>query len=410
MSYSKEIRSQPTPIQKDLLHYTAEIKEITSPQFTIATGHFAEPITNIQLLERMRDLGASETALIQAQQIIESTGFSQRYTSPFLEQTQSFKDVTNRSAMIGAILLNRAMKARAWKGVDVVINTSSYLPTIVGSKMLDIVGISPNHVEQKSYRYACAGFAGAFIDSLHEYQGKNVRIAIVGLEPLSFLLDKRLYTPEHIASPAIFGDNYGAFLFNPHDMRLEHAKIVVKDDGGVIRLKTGYRFNTKIHHPDTVPEYYAFDQLNRKIFRYSESGAFLSIRQPESDLLTEMDGLNTGLFFGNETSQLIIQLLQESGHQRLLFSNEVNVVTHQPSEPVQNNIGKKLRRAGYAPTNDALPFRMREFEEPNSSSMTTMSVLYHMMRRGEFNPHQPTLLVAPGIGAVIAGAIIRFSA
>lgn len=410
MSYSKEIRSQPTEIQRDLLHYIPEIETITTPQFTIATDHFARPITNAQLLKRMQEAGTSETELTQAQQIIENTGFSKRFTSLFLEQTQSFKNVTNRSAMIGAILLNRALKARDWNGVDVVINTSSYLPTIVGSKMLERVGISPTSVEQKSYRYACAGFAGALIDALHAYQGKNVRIAIVGLEPLSYLLDKRLYTPQHIASPAIFGDNYGVFLFNPRDFRLEHAKIIVKDDGGVIRLKTGYRFNTKIHHADTVPPYYEVDRHNRNIFRYSENGAFLNIRQPESDLRTEMDGLGTGLFFGNETSQLIGQLLQESGHPQFLFTDEVNVVTHQPSEPVQNNIGKKLRRAGFAPTNDALPFRMQEFGEPNSSSMTTMSVLYHMLKGHEFDPRHPTLLVAPGIGAVIAGAIVKFSA
>lgn len=376
---------------------------------TIVGHPFGTPVSNDQLLSLALKLGLPESETEKARQKIATTGFTNRYSSIAPGEKPNSELAIKHTIENGAKLLKNIMKAHGWEdGIDVLIDTSAFLPNTINKDILYAAGLNPDNIFSKSYRYACAGAVGAFIDCLSDPTLRNARIVIAALEPLSFVIDRSQFTsPETITIPAIFGDANTLIAFTPNRFELNVKQILVQPDAGVIKLNTLYDFDGTPQ--DAYPSHYKFGPGGKEIFHYSESGAYLKIESPGPDKPLTMDGVGTGLFFGDETTKVIKELLLENKTPNLL--NELkgkNLIMHPASKPVVDRIAKLLWRGKekFLDTPN-LPFLMDAAGHSNGSSATTLNRWRYMIENDLIDPRLPAVWIAPGIGSAIAGAIGR---
>lgn len=403
---SKRLESYSSP---DLEPYLKELGEPTrfGEALSIVGHPFAPPLNNEALVRQALDFGLPISQVDALRKAINATGFTTRYFSNMPDRETDIEKNLDRVVDIGAILLKESMAAQGWDGVDVFIDTSAFLPTSINRRILDRLGMDKSHVISRSYRYACAGAVGAFIDSLSDPSLRDARIIIGALEPLSLLVDRdQFLSPEKVAFPAIFGDANTFLAFDPARFNLENKRIVVQPDGGVIKLHTLYDFDKTISSPGSIPGHYRFEGGGEKIFRYSDQGAFLDIPVPDHGAVY-MNGIETGLFFGNETSRVIRELLHDFGNPGLLKElNGKNLILHPASKPVVDRIGKLLFRGEYKYLSDpSIPFLMDKAQQSNGSSATTLNRWRYMIDNDLLDPSKPMFWIAPGIGSAIAGGI-----
>jgi hypothetical protein len=385
-----------------------EIKEVSLGQaLTIVSSPFAPPTDNIQLRQMALRSGLPPEQIPAARQIIAATGFTHRYAYWSPENPPDLEATIDRTTTIGAILLRQVLASRNWKKPDVFIDTSAFLPPSINSQVLAKAGIDPHEVTQRSYRLACAGAAGAFIDCLADHQLTDKRIVIAALEPLSYLIHKQhLNTLSGLPIAAIFGDDYAAIGFTPNHFELMAKQIWVQPDGGVIKIPTAYDFQGAVHNPNSIPNHYVINDGGERIFKYSPRGAFLNISTPPENIPT-MDGLGTARFFGDITARLILYLLETTHNPHLLSQlDQKNTVLHPASDSVIHRVARELIKAGAILTRE-LPWIMNLIGRSNSSSATILVNWQHMIELGMIDPKLPVVLAAPGVGSVIAGAIMN---
>ena len=393
----------------DLERYLKELGEPTrlGEALTIVGHPFAEPFSNDDLIELALEYGLPTSQIADTRKAIDATGFTTRYFSFLPGQETDIGRSLERTADIGAILLKETLKAKGWEdGFDIFIDTSAFLPTTINGMILDRLGI--NRVYSRSYRYACAGAVGAFIDCLSDPSLQDARIVIGALEPLSLVLDQSQFlSPSTVTFPSIFGDANTFLAFSPSHFHLENKRILIQPDGGVIKLETLYNFSETPSEPLSIPEHYRFANQGEKIFHHSPYGAFLEVPSPVNGASVSMDGMATGFFFGDKTTGVIIDLLKENGNMDMLKTlGHKNIIMHPASKPVVDRIAKLLYRGKYkyleAP---ALPFLMDKARHSNGSSATTLNRWRYMIENNMIDPQLPMLWIAPGIGSAIAGAI-----
>lgn len=389
----------------------AEVGEPTKfgEAMTIVGGHFAKPVENDDLLRMAIEYGLEETQMDASTKAIAATGFTHRYFSHIPTETLDVNTSIERTTDIGASLLTNIIKSKGWQdGIDVFIDTSAFLPTNVNEQVLVKAGLNPNRITTRSYRYACAGAMGAFIDTISDESLKDARVVIAALEPLSLLLDKQQFlSPSTIAFPSIFGDSYTLMAFNPNRFKLQNKDVLIQPDGGVIKLQAMYDFAKTRDDEWSIPKHYRFANNGKGIFHYSKEGAFLDIEKPNAPSKVSMDGMATGFFFGDQTTEVITKLVNEFGDINLLKElNGKNIIMHAASKPVVDRIAKLLRRHEnrYLET-PSLPFLMDTAKYSNSSSATTLNRWRYMIQNNMLDPNLPMLWIAPGIGSAIAGAI-----
>ncbi len=394
----------------ELERYQKELGEPThyGEALTIVGHPFAEPVGNQDLANLALAYGLPESGLESIKKAIAATGFSTRYFSHLPGQEFDQDKSLDRVSDIGALLLSETLKAKGWEdGFDLFIDTSAFLPTSVNQEILRKIGAKDGTVMSRSYRYACAGAVGAFIDCVSDPSLQDARVVIGALEPLSWLLNsKQFLSPETIAFPSIFGDANTFMAFEPSRFILDNKKIVIQPDGGVIRVETMYRHDRFASGKSQAPDYYEFQNHGEEIFNYSREGAFLNIPKPDNGSAVSMDGMATGFFFGDKTSQVIMDLLNTYGNKNLL--NQLggkNVLIHPASKPVVDRIAKLLYRNGRYLDKPELPFLMDKARYSNGSSATTINRWRYMIQNNMLDHHQPMLWIAPGIGSAIAGAI-----
>ncbi|NCP46780.1 hypothetical protein COT86_01320 [Candidatus Collierbacteria bacterium CG10_big_fil_rev_8_21_14_0_10_43_36] len=395
----------------ELEKYKSEIGEPThyGEALTIVGHPFAEPIQNQDLLNLALSLGLDESKVDAVKRAITATGFTTRYFSNLPGREVDIPRALERVTEIGSILLAKTLKAKGWEdGFDLFLDTSAFLPTTINKAILHKMGISENSVTSRSYRYACAGAVGAFIDCLSDPSLHDARIVIGALEPLSLLLDKNQFlSPETITFPSIFGDANTFMAFEPSKFVLDTKKIVVQPDGGVIQLKSMYDFDEFSSSRVPIPNYYEFPNHGDEIFNFSSEGAFLKIPTPDNGSAVYMDGMATGFFFGDKTTKVITELVDEWGNKNLL--NQLkgkNIIMHPASKPVVDRIAKLLyRNPNRYLDKPELPFLMDKAGYSNGSSATTLNRWRYMIENKLLDQHQPMLWIAPGIGSAIAGAI-----
>ncbi len=394
----------------EIERYRKELGEPTSygEALTIVGHSFAEPIRNQDLLDIAISLGLSDEKIEPIKKAISATGFTTRYFSMLPGQEFDLDKSLDRVTDIGALLLSETLKAKGWEdGFDLFIDTSAFLPTSINKEILNKIGTKDGQVMSRSYRYACAGAVGAFIDCLSDPSLKNARIVIGALEPLSWLLDTNQFlSPETITFPAIFGDANTFMAFEPSRFVLDHKKIVIQPDGGVIKLKSMYQHDQFTSQPSSIPAHYEFENHGEEIFNYSQEGAFLNIPTPDNGSSVSMDGMATGFFFGDKTTQVITSLVDEYKNKNLLNQlGEKNIIMHPASKPVVDRIAKLLYRNGRYLEKPELSFLMDKAGYSNGSSATTLNRWRYMIENNLLDHHQPMLWIAPGIGSAIAGAI-----
>lgn len=394
----------------DLIRYQNEIGEpVKLGEALTIVGHpFAEPISNDQLLQLALKMGLPDSQASDAQKAIATTGFTNRFFSHIPDSEPDINKAVDRTIKVGGILLKKTLEANGWQdGIDVFIDTSAFLPSHINKQILESAGLKSNQVISRSYRYACAGAVGAFIDCLSDPSLKDARIVIAALEPLSLLNDRSTFlSPKGITIPSIFGDANTLMAFTPNRFNLQNRRIHIQSDNGVIRLKTLYNFEEERMSAGSVPGYYTFGQGGAEIFRYSSSGAYLKVLPSETDTIS-MDGMATGFFFGDQTTAVITGLLKENGNKDLLKElGGKNVIMHPASKPVVDRIAKLLYRGEYRYLDTpSLPFLMDLARESNGSSATTINRWRYMIKNNMIDTRKPMLWIAPGIGSAIAGAI-----
>ncbi len=402
---------------ENLAHYSEferYLREIEPPTklgeaLTIVGHPFAEPVSNQDLIDMAMSLGLPENLLSQAESAIAASGFINRYFSrsplEYVDQVKSLDRVTD----VGAILLNNILKAKGWEdGFDVFIDTSAFLSTSVNETILQKSGFNPESIYSRSYRYACAGAVGAFIDCLSDPDLREARIVIGSLEPLSLVLDPAQFlSPGTIAFPSIFGDANTFMAFTPERFHLQEKQILIQPDGGVIKLATEYNFDDTLSIPGSIPSHYRFANGGEDIFHHSAEGAFLNIPVPDNESSVSMDGKATGFFFGDKTSGVIMELLENFGNKDLLKElGGQNLIMHPASKPVVDRIAKLLYRGKYRYLDTPhIPFLMDQARHSNGSSATTINRWRYMIENDLINPELPMFWIAPGIGSAIAGAI-----
>ena len=395
----------------ELIRYQQELaKPVKLGEALTIVGHpFAQPFDNQDLLKLALEYGLPPSDIEAAQRVISTTGFTNRFFSRLPQQEMEVSEINDRTSTIGAILLKETLKANGWEdGIDVFIDTSAFLPETINREVLIKSGLNPDHIFQKSYRYACAGAVSAFIDCLSDPAMKDSRIVIAALEPLSQLLNRdHLLSPETISIPAIFGDANTLLAFSPKHFHLENKTVLIQPDGGVIKIQSLYDFKNTPSDPTSIPSHYRFQNQGESIFHHSTNGAFLDIPYPVNGSTISMDGMKTGFFFGDQTMAVMAQLLNEYGNLNLLKElGNKNVILHPASKPVVDRIAKLLRRSPqrYLDTPE-LSFLMDKARQSNSSSATTLNRWRYMIQNDLIDPQLPMFWIAPGIGSAIAGAI-----
>lgn len=395
----------------EFLHYHNEIGEPTKlgEALTIVGHPFGKPISNEALLNVALNLGLPHPDIENAIKAIANTGFKNRFVSHPPGEKPDMETAIKRTVGIGAHLLKETMNAHGWKdGIDVFIDTSAFLPSSINKEILYEAGLNPDRILSKSYRYACAGAIGAFIDCLANPDLRDARIVIAALEPLSLIIGRSEFiSPTTLSIPAIFGDANTLLAFTPNHFQLSVKEILVQPDAGVIKLRTLYDFDKTPSDPAKIPSHYRFLGGGESIFHYSETGAYLKIEAPEAKTSVTMDGIATGLFFGDETTKVIGNLLEENNTPNLLNElNGKNIIMHPASKPVVDRIAKLLWRGKQkflaTPT---LPFLMDVAGHSNGSSATTLNRWRYMIEKDMIDTRLPMLWIAPGIGSAIAGAI-----
>lgn len=378
---------------------------------SIVGDNFAVGIDNEGLLQMAIDCGLPESQVDMAKRAIDVTGFTRRFFYRRPEDKVNVEGTVRRSVEIGSVLLREAITAQGWKGnFDVFIDTSAFLPTTINREIVEMAGFNPDRKISRSYRYACAGAVGAFIDCLADPTLSDARIVIGALEPLSVFLDRSQFlTPAGLAFPSIFSEAFTAVAFTPRDFQLEDQQILIQPDGGVIKLMTLYDFDNEPSDPDSIPPHYRFANGGKAIFRHSKSSAVLKILTPDNGRRASMDGVGTGLFFGNETAAVIRNRLDQSDNPDLFRQlNGKNVILHPASKPVVDRIAKLLCRGEHKYLDSPeLPFLMDKAEQANGSSATTFNRLRYMVRKNLIDLNDPMVWVAPGIGSAIVYGRVR---
>lgn len=395
-------------LMKEFLHDHNEIGEPTKlgEALTIVGAPFGRPLDNDTLLTMALESGLDPVEKENAKNKIASTGFTKRFASYPPGEKPDIGSAVKQTVNIGAELLKEVMKAHGWEdGIDVFIDTSAFLPASINKEILATAGLNPSKILSRSYRYACAGAIGAFIDCLADNSLKDKRIVIAALEPLSLMIDRSHFlSPDTLPIPSIFGDANTLIAFAPNHFELNVKQILVKPDKGVIKLNTLYNFNDMPSSPH--PEHYRFADDGESIFRYSEGGAYLKIESPGIGASLTMDGMGTARFFGDETTKVIVELLNENDTPNLLRELDgKNVIMHPASKPVVNRIAKLLWRKYNYLERPELPFLMDVAGYSNGSSATTLNRWRYMIEKGMIDTRLPMLWIAPGIGSAIAGAI-----
>ena len=258
----------------DILQYVPVLEPVSdkSGRVTFVSHPFAPKYTEDALLEEALDAGLPKRDLEAARQVLRATGFKNRYSfTEYGGEKPTYEELLDRTAAIGAHLLKIMMQARKWNHIDVLIDTSAFLPPEINERVLEHAGIQAGSVRGKSYRYACAGAVTALVDVLADPSLGGANVAILALEPLSYLMDRRQLTdPATMVMPALFNDGYAALGFNTDSLRVIDAIIRVVPDGGVIKIPTSYDFTGVAHNPDLVPRHYEFEEGGQDILKISD--------------------------------------------------------------------------------------------------------------------------------------------
>lgn len=393
------------------INYHEEIGEPVKfgEALTIVDHPGGMPINNEALLNMAIELGLPSSDIEGAKKAIAATGFTNRFSSHDPQEELNSDLAITKSVEIGSILLRSVMKNHGWNdGIDVFIDTSAFLPTTINKEVLAKTGLNPNKVMSRSYRYACAGAIGAFIDCLSDPALQDARIVIGALEPLSYLIDRTQFlSPKNLSVPSIFGDANTFIAFTPKRFRLDVKQVLIQPDNGVIKLNTLYNFDQTPSEVDSIPSHYRFGNNGQSIFHYSKTGAYLDIEPSDNGSPISMDGMKTGFFFGDQTTSVIVDMLMENGDPDLLKKlGSKNIIMHPASKPVVDRIAKLLWRGHYRHLDSPhLPFLMDLAGHSNGSSATTLNRWKYMIRHNLLDPNLPMLWIAPGIGSAIAGAI-----
>lgn len=373
----------------------------------ITSSHFTDKIDNTELLQRAIDAGLPPEDYEKAESIVKATGITHRAITPSLENA-SPEFILERTSQVGAYLLRAAMKEAGIKKIDTLIDTSAFLSKEINERILIRAGLDPNDTDQFSYRVACAGFVAAFIDTLANPALQDKVVAIASLEPLSARVDQRQYTLKEFPTPSIFGDGYGVTLFRPSDYSLREAKVFVQDDGGVIKIDMDYDYASEVNRPDLRPSYYEIAAGSEDIIKYTENGVFLNQKKPTNGMRSEMDGVATGLYFGDTTADVVDKLSKKAeitGNDPIF--KEKRISPHIPGLAAYRRMAREMMKKGYLEDRN-LPFYLKNMEESNMSSFTAMAVLQYLV---EIQPpeywSEDFLMVAPGAGSMIAAGIVR---
>lgn len=304
---------------------------------------------------------------------------------------------TARAIAIGVRLIEQAVAEQG--DLDGLIVSSSFLPENLAKDIVAAaleLGILSQEPKVFDIRLFCAGSTAALAVALANPEFKDLkRVGVLSLEPLSYLLEPEHYSLDHFQIPLIFGDDYLLWLINPSEFELSpHSKIYPIFDQGVIKIQTWYEMETLGGELEPWLEELLVLPEGENVLDISSAGIFMAVVDP-LERTVEMDGMATARFFSTVSPKLIQETLEAQKRAGLPVEFVFN---HPPSGAVVARIQKFLNRL-------ELGVELRFDGKSNASSATVMRQIGDLLEDGKLDENAfvyPTLVFAPGIGAVFA--------
>ena len=329
-----------------------------------------------------------------------AAGIESRWFHP--EKGTISKEVgTARAIAIGVRLIEQAVAEQG--DLDGLIVSSSFLPENLAKNIVAAAlefGILSREPKVFDIRLFCAGSTAALAVALANPEFRDLeRVGVLSLEPLSYLLEPEHYSLDHFQIPLIFGDDYLLWLINPSEFELSpHSKIYPIFDEGVIRIQTWYETGTLGGEIEPWLEKLLILPEGEDVLTISSTGIFMAVVDPV-ERTAEMDGMATAKFFSAISPRLIQEILEAQKTDGMPIEYVFN---HPPSGAVVARIQKFLDRL-------KLDVELRFDGKSNSSSATVMRQIGDLLQDGDLDENAfvyPTLVFAPGIGAVFALVVI----
>ncbi|OGM32306.1 hypothetical protein A2803_04070 [Candidatus Woesebacteria bacterium RIFCSPHIGHO2_01_FULL_44_21] len=204
-------------------------------------------------------------------------------------------------------LAKRAMKAKDWDGIDILVGASVSARDYVPHETADNLRQNGIYVgESKFYGYACLGGMAAVTDLALDPKYEGARVVVVPFENLSGTVMGPVENGEYNATQNMFGNGAGWMAFEAgKDLKCLYACVVVDhDEYGVIKVPRAYELPPEEERLEP-PAHYQFVGDSRKHFAWTKNGAYKEM--PLSKDHTRMEPIPTLKEFAYKGAEHIAQ-------------------------------------------------------------------------------------------------------
>lgn len=374
-----------------------------------------------------------------ARMAIESTGFTSGYYFPadndiFSDETQSW----HVSYIVQFVQL--LCQQRGWDSVDVLAVGSCSSRNTVHQEAKDrLCKLGIVVKSARLYGQACNAALSAMDDLLRDDTMRGARAIVIGLETLS---GGRI-EHENPTTIRIFANGGGgvAFVVGEEVDFITGRSVVEYDTRGVVAGPAV----CELPPPDQRLDPPAWHEIvgphtQGKLFSTRDGGLFLHLPHTEDQVLRS-DGMATAAYFARRTPAVIMDIDDRYWREFAARYGPLaeHPFSHQPSRPVIDFLNTEVWRIWLAgqgvsakaarsisrlsdverahvldemglqlPQLPQIDWYMPKTGFNNASAGTPMIILVQMMHDGLLIPNRATMMVAFGVGSVIAASVWRF--
>lgn len=400
-------------------------------------GGWGTPVDNPTLIQHYVSHGWEAEA---ARTAIETTGFTSGYYFPpendiFSDETQSWH--VSYATQFAHILCHQ----RGWDSVDVLaIGSCSSRNTIHKAVQARLGEMGIRVAAARLYGQACNAALSAMDDLLRDDAMYGARAIVIGLETFS---GGRI-EHENPTTIRTFANGGGgvAFIVGEEIAFMTGRSVVEYDARGVVAGAEVCELPPPSERlaPPSWHELVG-EATQNKLFCTADGSLFLHLPHTDDQVLRS-DGMATAAYFARRMPPLILDVFERYQNE---FAAEYgplapHLFSHQPSRPVIEFLNTEVRRLWLngvlgldmrtarsisrlsgverkhvldqmglvMPPLPQIDWYMPKTGFNNTSAGTPMVILVQMMQDGLLFPEQPTMVLAFGVGSVIAASVWRF--
>jgi len=373
-------------------------------------------------------------------------GFSHAFVFPRHVEIHS-PEVQDFHVNMMATLMEQAMDARSWDGVDIIYLSSVTATDDVAEKVAEELKRRGKHVGQALfYNQACYGGFGPLIDLVKEHADDHLKIIGGPCDTLS----GDMISPEEPKTALTFGNGYGVIAATTDEIEVIGGRTTVYKDTtvidavhnvlGAIRMPEFYAWDTR--GSLLPPPHYHFQNGAFEIYHRTEKGS--KIRQYSTNTnQMAMDGSETlHLFKEHATTPLYDPIAELYEYLELTPDDIAEPLWHQPSNPVRMTLEyaaffRALQRKGIenidintfrkTPWDERMKFVENHFngnapyilhlpwvmDQPNVklnnvSGVTSLMMTLEMIDQGRVKLDTYTPILGLGIGIIVGSHLVKF--